>query len=147
MPSTSVSALCSCVTDEAPTPLPTLERQTDAEPEPEPEPDADEEQEEEEEPEEERRVGFSVQEPAAGEEGEGERHTRLHRRDTPHHLKNKRIVPAKVGASAPVGTRCTFWERGGWKGADHLDSSDAILFILVVLCFRDALYARSSPRV
>lgn len=35
----------------------------------------------------EKHVGFEVEE----EEDQGVRHNRLHRRDTPHHLKNKRI--------------------------------------------------------
>ena len=81
--------------DDSPTPLPTLERQSaveDTDPEPEPrEPEPEPEQPER------RQVGFVSDGAEADDEEPVERHTRLHRRDTPHHLKNKRIVTNKVG--------------------------------------------------
>ncbi|XP_037081638.1 protein lap4-like [Pollicipes pollicipes] len=77
--------------EDAPTPLPTLERlapveepEPHSEPEPEPEPEGR------------RQVGFVTDGSEADDELSVERHNRLHRRDTPHHLKNKRVVAAKV---------------------------------------------------
>ncbi|XP_037086137.1 leucine-rich repeat-containing protein 1-like, partial [Pollicipes pollicipes] len=93
-------SLSSSAAEEPPPPITELEREPaveapaavpEPEPEPEPEPDPDPEPADAADggP---RRVGFSVQ--AGEDESEpppGERPNRLHRRDTPHHLKNKRI--------------------------------------------------------
>ena len=103
-------------TEDSPTPLPTLERQsavedtTDAEqPEPEPEPEQPER----------RQVGFVSDGTEADDEEPVERHTRLHRCDPPHHLKNKRIVTNKVSGATLL------LSRGG--GSVIMESCQCVL--------------------
>ncbi|XP_043213961.1 protein lap4-like isoform X2 [Amphibalanus amphitrite] len=132
--------------EDSPTPLPTLERQsavedTDSErPEPTPPPPPQSQQQpsqpspqpqqpspqpspqpaEPQQPPERRQVGFVSDGTEADDEEPVERHTRLHRRDTPHHLKNKRIVTNKVDQEKVASIIAEALQRNGGAAAGEL---------------------------